>query len=224
MLRRASVAAFVVALAASACGGTDPGPTQPRERTPLTTTLAPEVLATSTTAAPVAVPGGFLLYKGDGFEMFLPKTFTIAGAGDVDLEEVLREIGNSELEGIIEETFRQGGKLIAFDFGNATPEFVPNVNILKLPLPPLRGEQLAGAIEKDLERIGATTSEVTLELLPAGEAVRARYVLPLDLSGGEGVSYTVLTPANQWVITYSANNMRQYVDRFEIMMESFAER
>ena len=218
----AAMSALVLAL--TACGESAPATTAPRERTPITTTLSPEALATSTTAPPVDVPGGFLLYKGDGFELFMPKTFTIAGAGDFDLDRVLRELNNDQIERTVRDAFESGGKMVAFDFGNSTEDFVNNVNILKLPLPPLSGEDLAAATQKDFSRIGASNIESRVERLPAGEAIVVSYTLPLDLGGAQGVSYTVLTPTSQWVVTYSASNMRPFIERFEVMMDSFTER
>ncbi|NND04358.1 MAG: hypothetical protein HKN91_16400, partial [Acidimicrobiia bacterium] len=176
------------------------------------------------TQAVVDAPGGFRLYKGEGFEIFIPKTWTVVGFGDLDMERTLDELDNRQLEEAIAQAFESGGKLFAFDFGNSTPTFANNVNIIRLDNPGLSTADLVDLAEKDIRRIGATNTEASARQLPGGDAVIVSYELPLELGGGEGLSYSVLTPANQWVVTYTASNMRPFKDNFELMMDSFRER
>ena len=88
----------------------------------------------------------------------------------------------------------------------------------------MSAENLVDLAEKDIRRVGATNTEARSTQLPGGEAVIVSYDLPPDLGGGEGLSYTVLTSANQWVVTYTASNMRPFRENFELMMDSFRER
>lgn len=225
MTRRILPALIALALLVAACGGSEAATTQARDRTPITTTLSPEDIASTTTLPEVDVPGGFRLYKGDGFELFMPKTWTVVGFGDLDMQRILNELANSELEDAIKDAFESGsGKLFAFDFGNSSPTFTNNINIILLDNPGMSAAQLLDLAEKDIRRIGATNTEARAEQLEGGDAVIVSYDLPLELGGGEGLSYTVLTSKNQWVVTYTALNTEPFRESFELMMDSFRER
>lgn len=224
---------FVAAVAAStlfaaACGGSSaPDSTAPRARTPITTTLSPEDLTTTTTKAPVEIPVGFFVYDGDGFDILMPERWTVAGFGDVDLQAILDEIsgaGVDELIPAIQAAFAQGGKMFAFDFENSTADFANNINVLRLDPPGVAASDLVGLAEKDFRRIGAKNIEGRVEWLPAGQSVIVTYELPAELGGAEGLSYTVLTSASQWVITYTATEVASFQPSFEMMMDSFRER
>lgn len=224
---RSLCTALVIALVATGCGGASaPTTTQVGSRAPLTTTLAPEVLATSTTAPPVSTPPGFLPFKGDGFEIFVPKSWIVAGVGDLELDEVLDQMSrlSPDAVAVVEQTFAAGGKLFAFDFRNAAPTFTDNINILQLPPLNMSAAELVDVAAKELRGIGATNTDGRVESLPAGDAVIVSYELPRDLGGGEGISYTLLTPSHQWVVTYTALDSSRFQESFEIMMESFRER
>ena len=226
-MRKIVAAAVGLGLLAAACGGSsEPVATTPRERSPLTTTLAPQDMTTTSTRAPAA-PVGFYAYNGDGFSMFMPEDWEIAARGDVELQAILRELADSGLGDVIpgiEAAFSQGGRLFAFDFAESTLEFTNNINVLRLDPPGVSAQSLVSLAEKDIGRLGGKNVEGRSEWLPAGEAVIVTYTLPADLGGGEGLSYTVLTNDSQWVVTYTALEVEPFRASFEMMMDSFRER
>ncbi len=224
--RTAAAALASLALLAGACGGSA-APSTTRSRAPLTTTLSPQDLSTTTTQAPVASPPGFSVYEGDGFEMLMPDGWLVAGFGDIELQGILDELAASGLDEMlpaIQQTFAQGGKLFAFDFDNSALEFTNNINILRLDKPPVGAQALVSLAEKDIGRLGAKDIEGRVEWLPAGETVIVSYRLPPELGGGEGLSYSILTGSAQWVITYTALQLAPFQASFELMMDSFRER
>jgi hypothetical protein len=165
-------------------------------------------------------------YRGDGFSMLLPAGWTIVTAADVDFATLFADAGDfADSEALARQVaaaFEQGGKLFAIDLSTAASGFPTNINIIELPLPALTiAEVQAVTVQQFEDLLGATEISSEIRRLPAGEAVIVSYRMPAY--GNQGIGVTLLTEANQWVITLSALDLAPLSDAFRSMIESFRE-
>ena len=205
---------------AAACG--DSADTTTTTTTVVTGLSAPTT-TTLTTALTADVPVGFTLHDGDGFSMLLPEDWTMVTPDNASalLEVALEGTLFSDMEDQILGGFAQAGVLWVFDFLGASADFADNINILKLPPLAIRGSELEQQALQDFELVGIVVIESEIRDVPAGEALVVRIREPA--LGNEGISYTILTDEQQWVITLSAADVDPLQSDFSMMIESFRE-
>jgi hypothetical protein len=173
-------------------------------------------------------PAGIELeqYRGDGFSLLLPVSWTIVTPEDLDFATLFADAGDfagsAALEQQVGAAFTQGGKLFAIDFSTAASGFVTSLSLIALPLPALTAAEVEAVTVQQLEDL-LQAADVSSEIrsLPAGEAVVVRYRMPG--SGSRGIGATLLTADRQWVMTLSGLDLDPLEDAFWRMIESFRE-
>jgi hypothetical protein len=211
---------LLAAVTACSGDGADPPPT--------TATAAETVTTSATTVGPTAtttLPSDLEIYDGDGFSVLLPAGWTILDADDVSVDQLLEDVADMLEAGMVDAIgamFEQGGRIIAFDFENADPSFVTNINILEAPLPPFPIETVESVTAEQLQSVlGATIVDSGIRTTAAGEVVIVRYSSPE--TDTEGISATLLTESTQWAITLSARSVAPFATRFDAIVDSFTE-
>jgi hypothetical protein len=215
-MRRRTLSLLVVSLLVAGCSDDAATPA---------TTGTPAV--TSSTAAAV----GTEPFVGEGFTMLVPSDWTVVSGDDFrsgELQELIAEglaetVESEAFADQIGALFAQGVRMFAFDFRNAAPEFVDNVNVIVLPRSPLDAAGLISVGVQQLETyLGATIVSTEVQQLPGGEAVVIRY-LQGTAPVLEQVGVTVITATQEWTITLSAIDADRHEAIFTTMLDSFRE-
>lgn len=204
-----SAASVVLAIAASAvilagCGSTAPTASPAATAAPATAAPDPSVAPASAAPAASGASGpvgttGRIVDESNGFAVTLPDGWlrldltaedreAILGAG----AEALSPEARALLEGQIQSLVSSGLTFFAIDQVNATPEFVPNVNIISSPTGGMSLDLLAQATVGQLKVAFPTMEGELLQetvSLPSGDATHLSYTLP----AGAGVGATPLT-------------------------------
>ena len=185
-----------------------------------------EAAGASETTAAVAAPvdlAGHDIWVGDGFSIAVPSGWTPFGPEDLDFGELFEaaeeEVDLGILEGQLAAVFEQGGLLMAFDFENARPEFVDNLNILRTVASPLTASGLNRISVEQYEQFGATNVESEVITVPAGEGALITYTLPQF--GNDGFSLTVLGEEYDWTITISVRDAQAMAIDPDVIFDSF---
>jgi hypothetical protein len=180
-----------------------------------------------------AVPEGFTLVdrSSDGFTIALPpgwQNFDLTSA-DVDAIVKAATEANPNLQGdvgnAVKKLVDEGGLLYASDTSNPG-KFLTNVNIIKVTGVESGLGLLQQQAQSQLTAAGATNVSSTQVSLPAGDAVRTTYTVPVTLSDGTkseiaGLQVYFLTQGNLYVMTFSTDQPDKYSKTFDQVIATF---
>ncbi len=179
------------------------------------------------------MPEGFTVVdrSGDGFVIALPpgwQSFDLT-ATDVDAIIAAAAEANPALAGNIGDAVKQlvaeGGLLYASDISNPG-NFLTNVNLIRVQGVTSGLGLLQQQAQSQLTAAGATNVSSTQVQLPAGDAVRTTYTVPVTLADGTttevaGLQVYFLTQQNLYVLTFSTNQPDQYTEIFDQVIATF---
>ena len=180
-----------------------------------------------------AVPEGFTVVdrSSDGFVIALPpgwQNFDLTSA-DVDAIVKAAAEANPNLQGdvgnAVKKLVDEGGLLYASDTSNPG-KFLTNVNLIKVTGVTSGLGLLQQQAQTQLTAAGATNVSSTQVSLPAGDAVRTTYTVPVTLSDGTkaeiaGLQVYFLTQGNLYVLTFSTDQPDKYSKTFDQVIATF---
>ncbi len=186
---------------------------------------------TSSTRPPV--PEGFTVVDrtSDGFVIALPpgwQNFDLTSA-DVDAIVKAATEANPNLQGdvgnAVKKLVDEGGLLYASDTSNPG-KFLTNVNLIKVTGVTSGLGLLQQQAQTQLTAAGATNVSSTQVSLPAGDAVRTTYTVPVTLTDGTkaeiaGLQVYFLTQGNLYVLTFSTDQPDKYSKTFDQVIATF---
>jgi hypothetical protein len=173
---------------------------------------------------PVTMPEGFAPIDGDGVSIAAPEQWQ---AMDVDALSMGSEEFSQAFPDVppdlVEQglaTAQEGAVLVAFDVSD--PDFSSSVNIIEVPLEaPL--SEVGGYAELQLQALNGEIVESGQVTIPAGEAVRVAYTIPVTLPDGTsrsvgGVQYYLPTGGHTYIVTITADAALadQMIDTFRV--------
>ncbi len=180
-----------------------------------------------------AVPAGFTVVdrSADGFVIALPpgwQNFDLTSA-DVDAIIAAATQANPELQGdvgdAVKKLVQEGGLLYASDTSNPG-KFLTNVNLIRVAGVTSGLGLLQQQAQTQLTAAGATDVSSTQVSLPAGDAVRTTYTVPVTLADGTktevaGLQVYVLANQNLYVLTFSTDQPDKYSSTFDQIISTF---
>ena len=137
--------------------------------------------------------------------------------------------GEPELAGDVGDAVKklvdEGGLLYASDTSNPG-KFLTNVNLIKVTGVTSGLGLLQQQAQTQLTAAGATNVSSTQVSLPAGDAVRTTYTVPVTLSDGTkaeiaGLQVYFLTQGNLYVLTFSTDQPDKYSKTFDQVIATF---
>jgi hypothetical protein len=231
-LRRVALIPLALALVLGACSSGDDSDASSSD-TASATTASGGATGTDGSEGSTAVPEGFTVVdrSGDGFVIALPpgwQSFDLT-ATDVDAIIAAAAEANPALAGNIGDAVKQlvaeGGLLYASDISNPG-DFLTNVNLIRVQGVTSGLGLLQQQAQSQLTAAGATNVSSTQVQLPAGDAVRTTYTVPVTLADGTttevaGLQVYFLTQQNLYVLTFSTNQPDQYTEIFDQVIATF---
>jgi hypothetical protein len=228
-LRRLAFIPLALALVLAACSGDDSSSSS--NTGAATSEGASGTSGTTGTRPPV--PEGFTVVdrSSDGFTIALPpgwQNFDLTSA-DVDAIVQAATEANPNLQGdvgnAVKKLVDEGGLLYASDTSNPG-KFLTNVNLIKVTGVTSGLGLLQQQAQTQLTAAGATNVSSTQVSLPAGDAVRTTYTVPVTLSDGTkaeiaGLQVYFLTQGNLYVLTFSTDQPDKYSKTFDQVIATF---
>jgi len=228
-LRRLAFIPLALALVLAACSGDDSSSSS--NTGAATSEGASGTSGTTGTRPPV--PEGFTVVdrSSDGFTIALPpgwQNFDLTSA-DVDAIVQAATEANPNLQGdvgnAVKKLVDEGGLLYASDTSNPG-KFLTNVNLIKVTGVTSGLGLLQQQAQTQLTAAGATNVSSTQVSLPAGDAVRTTYIVPVTLSDGTkaeiaGLQVYFLTQGNLYVLTFSTDQPDKYSKTFDQVIATF---
>jgi len=228
-LRRLAFIPLALALVLAACSGDDSSSSS--NTGAATSEGASGTSGTTGTRPPV--PEGFTVVdrSSDGFTIALPpgwQNFDLTSA-DVDAIVQAATEANPNLQGdvgnAVKKLVDEGGLLYASDTSNPG-KFLTNVNLIKVTGVTSGLGLLQQQAQTQLTAAGATNVSSTQVSLPAGDAVRTTYTVPVTLSDGTkaeiaGLQVYFLTQGNLYVLTFSTDQPDKYGKTFDQVIATF---
>ncbi len=228
-LRRLAFIPLALALVLAACSGDDSSSSSNTGAAGSGGASGTE--KTSDTRPPV--PEGFTVVdrSSDGFVIALPpgwQNFDLTSA-DVDAIVKAAAEANPNLQGdvgnAVKKLVDEGGLLYASDTSNPG-KFLTNVNLIKVTGVTSGLGLLQQQAQTQLTAAGATNVSSTQVSLPAGDAVRTTYTVPVTLSDGTkaeiaGLQVYFLTQGNLYVLTFSTDQPDKYSKTFDQVIATF---
>ena len=232
-LRRVALIPLALGLVLGACSSGDDSDSSSSETASAATTASGGATGTDAAETSAAVPEGFTVVdrSGDGFVIALPpgwQSFDLT-ATDVDAIIAAAAEANPALAGNIGDAVKQlvaeGGLLYASDISNPG-NFLTNVNLIRVQGVTSGLGLLQQQAQSQLTAAGATNVSSTQVQLPAGDAVRTTYTVPVTLADGTttevaGLQVYFLTQQNLYVLTFSTNQPDQYTEVFDQVIATF---
>ena len=228
-LRRLAFIPLALALVLAGCSGDDSSSSS--NTGAATSEGASGTSGTTGTRPPV--PEGFTVVdrSSDGFTIALPpgwQNFDLTSA-DVDAIVQAATEANPNLQGdvgnAVKKLVDEGGLLYASDTSNPG-KFLTNVNLIKVTGVTSGLGLLQQQAQTQLTAAGATNVSSTQVSLPAGDAVRTTYTVPVTLSDGTkaeiaGLQVYFLTQGNLYVLTFSTDQPDKYSKTFDQVIATF---
>ena len=228
-LRRLAFIPLALALVLAACSGDDSSSSSNTGAAGSGGASGTE--KTSDTRPPV--PEGFTVVDrtSDGFVIALPpgwQNFDLTSA-DVDAIVKAAAEANPNLQGdvgnAVKKLVDEGGLLYASDTSNPG-KFLTNLNLIKVTGVTSGLGLLQQQAQTQLTAAGATNVSSTQVSLPAGDAVRTTYTVPVTLSDGTkaeiaGLQVYFLTQGNLYVLTFSTDQPDKYSKTFDQVIATF---
>ena len=228
-LRRLAFIPLALALVLAACSGDD---SSSSSNTGAATSEGASGTSETTGTRP-PVPEGFTVVdrSSDGFTIALPpgwQNFDLTSA-DVDAIVQAATEANPNLQGdvgnAVKKLVAEGGLLYASDTSNPG-KFLTNVNLIKVTGVTSGLGLLQQQAQTQLTAAGATNVSSTQVSLPAGDAVRTTYTVPVTLSDGTkaeiaGLQVYFLTQGNLYVLTFSTDQPDKYSKTFDQVIATF---
>ena len=228
-LRRLAFIPLALALVLAACSGDDSSSSSNTGAAASGGSSGTE----KTSNTPPAVPAGFTVVDrtADGFTIALPpgwQNFDLTSA-DVDAIVQAATEANPNLQGdvgnAVKKLVDEGGLLYASDTSNPG-KFLTNVNLIKVTGVTSGLGLLQQQAQTQLTAAGATNVSSTQVSLPAGDAVRTTYTVPVTLSDGTkaeiaGLQVYFLTQGNLYVLTFSTDQPDKYSKTFDQVIATF---
>jgi len=228
-LRRLAFIPLALALVLAACSGDDSSSSS--NTGAATSEGASGTSGTTGTRPPV--PEGFTVVDrtADGFTIALPpgwQNFDLTSA-DVDAIVQAATEANPNLQGdvgnAVKKLVDEGGLLYASDTSNPG-KFLTNLNLIKVTGVTSGLGLLQQQAQTQLAAAGATNVSSTQVSLPAGDAVRTTYTVPVTLSDGTkaeiaGLQVYFLTQGNLYVLTFSTDQPDKYSQTFDQVIATF---
>jgi len=232
-LRRVALIPLALVLVLGACSSGDDSDSSSDDTASAETTASTGATGTDGSQTSAEVPEGFTVVdrSGDGFVIALPpgwQSFDLT-ATDVDAIIAAAAEANPALAGNIGDAVKQlvaeGGLLYASDISNPG-NFLTNVNLIRVQGVTSGLGLLPQQDQSQLTAAGATNVSITQGQLPAGDAVRTTYTVPVTLADGTttevaGLQVYFLTQQNLYVLTFSTNQPDQYTEIFDQVIATF---
>ena len=170
--------------------------------------------------------------SSDGFVIALPpgwQNFDLTSA-DVDAIIAAATQANPNLQGdvgdAVKKLVNEGGLLYASDTSNPG-KFLTNVNLIRVAGVTSGLGLLQQQAQTQLTAAGATNVSSTQVSLPAGDAVRTTYTVPVTLADGTktevaGLQVYFLTQQNLYVLTFSTDQPDKYTKTFDQVIATFS--
>ncbi len=225
--RLAAILPLALALVFAGCSGDDSSSSG-------STAAATSDSAATTGASPQStVPEGFTLVDRsvEGFVIALPpgwQDFDLT-ADDVDAIVAAATAANPDLGGDVTDAVtalvEQGGLLYASDTSNPG-KFLTNLNLIRVSGVTSGLSLLQQQAQSQLSAAGATNVESSTVTLPAGDAVRTTYTVPVTLADGTqaevaGLQVYFLADQNLYVLTFSTDQPDAYAAIFDQVIDTF---
>ncbi len=178
----------------------------------------------SATGTLVVEPGdaaGFTTVRGEGFSIAIPADWLILDKETFDAGGAFAEVEASGLPVTADQLvaiFEQGGMLFALDVADAHPEFVDNINVLRLPPLGVSVDGMADLVRSELAASGIPLDRSGVAQLPAGDSFFYEFGLPA--LGTEHITYAFAQGDYSWQVTLSALDVAPRRGVFERIMDS----
>jgi hypothetical protein len=165
----------------------------------------------STTAVAAVVPAGFGLLQGDGVSIAAPQQWEIVDPEALATQsDAFAKAFPDAPPDALEKGFdavKEGSVLVAFDLGES--DVGSNINIVEVPVevPLAQVDDYAG---QQIRVVGGEVHQTDVVQLPAGDAVRLEYTIPIALPDGssspvDGVQYYVPLDGHTYIVTVTAD-------------------
>jgi hypothetical protein len=228
--RRLACIAFAPALVLAACSSDDSSASSSTDVAASAITSATE----NATDTRPPVPEGFIVVdrSSDGFVIALPRGWQTFDLTSADVDAMVQAAGeaNPNLQGDVGDAVKklvdEGGLLYASETTNSD-KFPTRLNIIKVTGATGGLALLEQQAQTQLAAAGATSVSSTETSLPAGDAVRTTYTVPITLSDGTkaeiaGVQVYVPTEKDLYVLTFSTDQPDKYMQTFDQIIATFS--
>jgi len=229
--RRLACIAIALALVLAACSSDDASSSS-NTNVAAASAVTSATENTSDTRSPL--PEGFIVVdrRSDGFVIALPRGWQTFDLTSADVNAMVQAAGeaNPNLQGDVGDAVKklvdEGGLLYASDTTDSD-KFSTRLNIIKVTGATGGLALLEQQAQTQLAAAGATSVSSTEVSLPAGDAVRTTYTVPITLSDGTkaeiaGVQVYVPTEKDLYVLTFSTDQPDKYMRTFDQIIATFS--
>jgi hypothetical protein len=233
-LRRLILIPLALALVLGACSSDDSSSSSGSDASNGAATTGAGSADSTTAGTLPPAPEGFTVIdrRADGFAIALPpgwENFDLTEA-DVDAIVAAATQANPNLQSgvadAVKQLVQQGGLLYASDTSNPG-KFLTNVNLIKVTGVDSGLDLLQEQAQSQLSAAGATNVSSTQVSLPAGDAIRTTYTVPVTLADGTqievaGLQVYMLVDSTLYVLTFSTDQPDEYSSTFDQVIATFA--
>ena len=233
-LRRLTLIGLALALVLGACSGDDSASSAGSDASNGAATTGAGSADSTTAGTLPPAPEGFTVVdrRADGFAIALPPGWESFDLTEADVDAIVAAAAQanpnlrSGIADAVKQLVQQGGLLYASDTSNPG-KFLTNVNLIKVTGVESDLNLLQEQAQSQLTAAGATNVSSTRVSLPAGEAVRTTYTVPVTLADGTpievaGLQVYVVADSNLYVLTFSTDQPEKYSSTFDQIIATFA--